>query len=510
MSEWHQVQFIQSVNVTPEMVCANIAQNAGRDLPEVDFKRICICASGPSLADHIDDIRARQQAGFSVASMNGSHNFLIENGIIPDYYFQIDAREGNLSFLERANDHTTYIIASQCQPEIFEALKGRKVRLWQVHNYEGASEAIREKSPRATVFSGSYNIGQSSLYAILAMGYRVWHLFGYDASMREGEKHAFDQPQNDREEVHEVMFRGKVYAATATMAHHAQTFLDRWAMFRNLGIDIQIISDGLLPDMVAEQQELQAIQFEPVMTPPPPKPRTRAVERLPFVTFKWQGHIPYYAEDVNIWGRQIDRWYDGPRELICVTDDPGGIDGNIRTIPLWRDHFEHGKDWHRLKLFAEEMADTIGPRFVVMDLDTVICGNLDGLFDHQAPFKAWRDPFRENQYCTALFQMDAGSFPHVYEQLDVGKALALRQCGRFNGYDQAWISFALPGQPVWTANDGVLSFKRHILNSDHLELASPSAKRLPPHAKVINFHGKYNPRDTEVQEACPWIKDFWR
>lgn len=505
---WHTAKFIHSVNVTADMVCANIRQNAGRPLPQVEFKAICICASGPSLADHLEDIRARQDAGFSVASMNGSHNFLIENGIVPDYYFQIDARGGNLSFLERANNHTTYVIGSQCQPEIFDALDSRKVKIWQVDNYEGAAAAIREKSPRATIFGGAYNVGQSCLNPIFAMGYRIWHLFGYDGSMREGEKHAFRQNQNEGDEVHAFLYRGKEYWATPTMAHHADTFIGRWELFRGFGIDLQMLSEGLLPDMLKARLEEPPAPEPPAV--PAPAVRARAVERMPFVCFKWKGHIPYMPEDVNVWASMVDRWTDMPSEIVCVTDDPEGIDGGVRVIPMWRDHFEHGRDWHRLKLFSPEMAELIGPRFVCIDLDVVICGQLDPLFDHDAPFKAWRDPFRPKQYCTSVLQMDAGAFPHVLEQFEPEKAMALRNSGKYGGYDQAWISYALPGQPVWTAADGVLSFKRHVLHADELDRAKPSAKRCPDGARIINFHGKFNPRDADVQAACPWIADFWK
>jgi hypothetical protein len=508
VEKWAEAKFVHGINVTSDLVCDNIRRNAGRPLPQVEFKSICICASGPSLADHIDDIRARQEAGFSVASMNGSHNFLIDHGIVPDYYFQIDARTGNLSFLDKANDHTTYVVGSQCQPEIFEALEGRKVEIWQVDNYEGAAAAIREQAPRATIFGGAYNVGQSCLGPILAKGYRIWHLFGYDGSMRGDDKHAFTQKQNLDEEVREFRFRGLKYIATPTMAHHAETFFGRYELFRGFGIDIEIFGDGLLPAMIKARLETPPEAEKTVSTPPKPS-TARAVDKLRVVTFKWKGHIAYDANDVNIWARMVDRWLDMPCELVCVTDDPEGIDGSIRIVPMWRDHFEHGRDWHRLKLFAPEMADIIGPRFACTDLDVVICNKLDPLFDHDAPFKAWRDPFRPRQYCTSVFQMNAGAFPHVLDTFDAEKALALRTSGKFSGYDQAWISEVLPSQPVWTPADGVLSFKRDILKADTLEAAHPSSTKLPAHARIINFHGKFNPRDADVQARLPWVAEFW-
>lgn len=527
------VEFIHRENVTSADRVSNILVNETRNLPHLDFKRIAICASGPSLADHIDDIRARQAAGWHVAAMNGSHNFLIEHGITPDYCFMVDARPVNLPFLRLANDHTAYIIASQCQPEIFEALEGRKVLIWPMFHDEAGFKAIQgTRHDRGACFVGSLNVGQSCLVPIWAMGFKVWHLFGFDGSMRGDAKHAFVQPQNDGEVVQEFFWPmaedgsaiegvTKRYLATPTMAHGAQCFPERVSYFRKLGIEVELIGDGLIPDMVATLASSEGAVTAPQLSDalpaaPTPKPRRRPAEKLQFVCWKWKGHIPYSAADVNIWGNMVDRWHGEPHELVCITDDPDGIDGRFRIVPLWRDNFEHGRDWHRVKIFSEEMADLIGPRFVSIDLDTVICGPLDDLFRNDAPFKAWADPNRD-QYCTAVFQMDAGAFPHVWEQFDPQLAIRLRQLGRFGGYDQAWISYVLPGQPRWTREDGVISFRKDILDNLSITEAlqtprgSHWAARGPnENVRIINFHGKFNPRDEAIQSAFPWVAEHWR
>lgn len=516
-------QFVLRKNVTSADSVANIVINEARNLPHLDFKRVAVCASGPSLADHIEDIRARQKAGWSVAAMNGAYNFLQDHGIVADLFFMVDARPGkNLSFVSRPHPNTAFYIASQCQPEIFDALEGRaNVQLWPMFHDEAGWKAIQEtRRDRGACFVGALNVGQSCLVPLWALGFKVWHLFGYDGSMRGDDKHAFPQAANDGEEVQEFYWpisedgkhiegMTKRYLATPTMAHGAQAFPDRVSYFRKLGIDIQVIGEGLIPDMVARLASHEGAVTASDLSAhiahvPPAKPRQKPVERLQIVSWKWKGHIPYTAEDVNIWASQVDRWLDRPAELVCITDDPEGIDGAIRTIPLWRDNFEHGRDWHRLRIFSEEMADIIGPRFVSLDLDTVICGDLDPLFANDAPFMAYQDPFRD-QYCTAMFMMDAGAFPHVWQDFDPQAAIRLRQLGVFGGYDQAWISHVLPGQPRWTASDGVLSFRVDVLRNHPLHPAA-----LPDGARVINFHGKHNPRDADVQAVCPWIADYWQ
>lgn len=541
-------EFVHRKNVSSETIYANIAVNEKLARTHVDFKRVCVCASGPSLADHVEDIRARQQAGWAVAAMNGSFKFLLSKGIAVDYMFMVDARKGkNLSFLRDLPNGTSragtrFIIASQCDPEIFEELKDDHVLLWSMFHDADGYKVIQEtrNDKRIASFVGAVNVGQSCLPVLWALGFKTWHMFGYDGSVKletvsagGGEwamvmhKHAFAQAQNDGEEIQEFFWPmrdgefvegvSKKYFATPTMAHAATLFPDKVTYYRKVGVDIEVIGEGLLPDMVrglaGTEGAITAQTTEKVFVEAPPaNPRRpgRKTKGLPIVTFKWKGHIPYTAEDVNVWGRMVERNMRQEHELVCITDDADGIDGNVRTIPMWREQFEHGRDWHRLKLFHEEMADLLGARFAVMDLDTLITGEIDELFATDAPFKAWEDPNRD-QYCTSLFLMDAGAYPHVWETFNREQAMKLRQSGAFGGYDQAWISHVLPGMPRWTKADGVLSFRVDILGNGQLPEASralqhPWRAEPPAVAKIINFHGKHNPRDGDVQEAFPWVR----
>ena len=492
-------------NVTNEQVIENIKTNACRDLPFVNFNRVCLCGSGPSLKDQIDKIKKRISLGFEVASVNGAYNFLQDHGIVSDYFFMIDAREGiNLPFIDRPHKDTQFIIASQCHPEIFETLKDQNVWLWQVDNYTGAGDAIREASPRTTIFGGASNVGHSCMAPLMAMGFRIMHIFGFDGPVLAPDEaeikkpqHSFDQPQNDGEEQIEVFFEGSRFLGTGTNAHDANVFVDRYHQFKSLGIDIQIYGDNLLQRLVRSRTSSQTN-----ITIPAPKPRAkRDDDRLRIVLWKWEGHIPYTAGHVNRQARLIDKWLKQPHEIVCITDDPKGIDGSIRIVPLWKDHFEYGRDWHRLKIFSPEMVDLIGPRFVSIDLDTLILGPLDPLFDNDAPFKALQDFYWQHQYATGMFQMDAGAYPFVLDRFDVNAAMKLRESGSYIGYDQAWISHVLPGAPVWTRNDGILSFKRDIICGEEL----PGFADVPSDARMIFFHGKFHPDDEDVKKCCPWI-----
>jgi hypothetical protein len=241
-----------------------------------------------------------------------------------------------------------------------------------------------------------------------------------------------------------------------------------------------------------------------------------------------RGRVPYTAEHVNRLANAIDRHLKMPHEIVCITDDPVGIDGGVRIVPIWDDGLlEKGSCYVRLKLFAPEMADIIGPRFVSIDLDAVITGPLDPLFDGGEDFRIWRNVGRGCLYCGSMFLMDAGARAQVWETFNPDD-LIFREAGRkFKrkleadrwvhpeaiaagnavGSDQAWIATVLgPGEAVWTAADGVLSLKADVM-ANGPKLRSRAA--LPAHSRIVFFHGAEDPSQERVQHNHTWIQQHW-
>ena len=183
--------------------------------------------------------------------------------------------------------------------------------------------------------------------------------------------------------------------------------------------------------------------------------------------------------------------------------------------------------WTRLKVFAPEMADIIGPRFVSIDLDCVIVGSLDPLLDIPDDFKAWKNVGHGAIYCGSMFLMNAGSRRQVWDTLDSEELVFKKEFKRFKnrgqryihpdayaagmviGSDQAWISYVLgPGEPMWTSEDGVLSHTDATLCPNGIGRAQTDAP--PDHARIVFFHGVGDPSQARVQKRFPWITEHWR
>lgn len=229
--------------------------------------------------------------------------------------------------------------------------------------------------------------------------------------------------------------------------------------------------------------------------------------------------VEYTARHVNTLASMVSRNLNMPHEIVCVTDDPAGIDGSVRIVPLWDDLKNHGRCFLRLKAFSPDMRDVLGERFVSFDLDTVIVSQIDSLLDRPEPFVVWSDPSRITPYCGSQWMLTSGYRPDVFNDFDPTEHASLKQRFGYFGSDQAWMAHKIPGAATWTKADGVYSFRMHILKTTGGDLTGMRFKRrvrgvhgarLPSNAKVVHFHGIYDPSMAHIQQQLPWVAEHWR
>lgn len=227
------------------------------------------------------------------------------------------------------------------------------------------------------------------------------------------------------------------------------------------------------------------------------------------VCFKWRSPRGYRstftAHHVEALRLMVRRHYPVPHRFICVTDDPAGLGPEVEVVPLWDDfanvpspHGHHNPScYRRLKVFTPEIDRLLGARFVCLDLDTVIVGDLRPLWDRTEDFVIWGETNPRSFYNGSMFLLTAGARRQVWDQFDprTSPGVALRS-GKF-GSDQGWISYCLgPGEATWGRQDGVYSFRVHL---------QPHGGALPENARIVMFHGKVDPDDIEAQRY-DWVR----
>lgn len=238
-----------------------IRTNCRRDLPvlkkapEHDKIMVMVCG-GPSAKLFLEDIRKkRQDDRYRIFCSNKTHDWLIENEIIPHYQFMIDPKEGKWKDVRKPHKDVKYLIGLCSHPKVFDALKGYDVTM--VASLSGAHidgisdsmimSAFFDKNDYAILEGGSM-AGLRAMNLAHVLGYLKVEFYGFDSCFfdyNENKEPIFYSYYKERgENIIECKCEdGKVYESTPVFASQARQFI-KWK-HRLAWIDFVIHGDSL-------------------------------------------------------------------------------------------------------------------------------------------------------------------------------------------------------------------------------------------------------------------------
>lgn len=229
----------------------NVVSALKRNLPEPG-PALCshdgtfvVVGSGPSLPNFIDEIRKERELGRPICSVKGSHDFLCENGIKPDLFLSVEPRDRR-EHLKYANDHTTYLLASRCDPVMFDHLAGKRLMVW--HSWSN-NENWPELKGKMLVGGGTTS-GLRAVTFGYVQGFRHFVLYGMDSCLAEDKKtKRFTGEQAGM--VVDRIVGGKTFYCNGAMALQADEFQEYYKTMPDIHFDIK--GDGLLAQIVNER-----------------------------------------------------------------------------------------------------------------------------------------------------------------------------------------------------------------------------------------------------------------
>ena len=240
-SVWHEgelggTHIALERNVSLEVIRANSRSSAERGLPPLTSKEahgatVCIVGGGPSLAESVDELRRRRKGGAKIWALNGTHDWLTKRGLAPDAHVVLDARPENERFVRNNLYGTTYYVASQCHPKVYNTLRGCNVIRFDLDKLGDCGTTV----------------GTHAICIAFVEGYRKIHLFGFDSSYRASEGHAYEQGMNSRERIVDVEVGGQQFKAAPWMAQQAKDFVSLARDLVPAGVEIIVHGDGLIP-----------------------------------------------------------------------------------------------------------------------------------------------------------------------------------------------------------------------------------------------------------------------
>lgn len=192
------------------------------------------------------------------------------------------------------------------------------------------------------------------------------------------------------------------------------------------------------------------------------------------------------------------------------------VDGvRVDDIRDWRLLSEKGC-FARLRIFDPQWQAEIQrchvssgiDRLVCVDLDTVITGPLDPLFDRPEPFVIMQHGNASNPcpYNGALMMLRAGAYPEVWNDFSLEAASKIP----FYEFpdDQGWLWHKIPNAAGWKCGveSGVFVFHKPGWPGWKSTRDSTPNDALPQGARLVTFSGWRNPKRFSHLD---WVKEHW-
>jgi hypothetical protein len=164
--------------------------------------RVVLVGGGPSLASTFDELRDLAFAGAKLVTVNGAYQWCLERNLRPSAKIVLDARATNARFVSPVVPQCKYLLASQCHPETWQAVRGRSdVWIWHSMSESSVHRALLDEYYLGAWYPviGGTTVLTRALVLLRALGYLRFDLFGADSCWLDGAHHAFDQVENRRD-----------------------------------------------------------------------------------------------------------------------------------------------------------------------------------------------------------------------------------------------------------------------------------------------------------------------
>lgn len=172
------VGFEPILPVSDEVCEAQVRASAARNLPEaVERRALTVIANGPSA-------RLAPLDTIPTLALNGALRLFTDRNLAPTYWAACDPQALVADFIPpHPPEATTYLVASKCHPNVFDALRGRRVLVWHLPDHPTPGALHQALCPSITL---------SALWLARSLGFTDFDIYGWDCCFVDGHSHAGD------------------------------------------------------------------------------------------------------------------------------------------------------------------------------------------------------------------------------------------------------------------------------------------------------------------------------
>lgn len=234
-----------------DVLTRNVETNFAADWPRFHLrddygkwkgKPLAILAGGPSLKDYL----AHVYEYFDDVMVCGSaHDFVVKYGIDPTYTVQLDGAPEAKPFFNLRLPNIQYLIASQCDPIMFDGLPREQVSMWN------AAGCVDDFHGEPAIGGGCTTTLRAISLAVM-LGYHDLHMFGFDSCFEDvTAQHAYDYEEwgSNLNEFLVNVDGGKPFKSNALFLAQAQQFQEMCKNFGHL-FEPHVYGNGLIAEMI--------------------------------------------------------------------------------------------------------------------------------------------------------------------------------------------------------------------------------------------------------------------
>ena len=207
---------------------------------------IMIIGSGTSAKKELPKIRHLWQQGFPVMAVKGAHDWLMSNGIIPQYAVAADPKPERATIFKWLNDNTIYLCASQCHPDMWEYMRGYKVIIW--HSETNLLHRNLDDFKDTPLVPGGSTTGLRALVLAYLLGFRKLELFGFDSCVAEDGEYKIGSEDRDNEV--DVFIGEKKYRAALSMVPQVQDLMPTLQLIP--GVKVNAHGEGYFQEVLRQ------------------------------------------------------------------------------------------------------------------------------------------------------------------------------------------------------------------------------------------------------------------
>ena len=179
------------------------------------------------------------------------HDHLVDLGITPSFAIAVDAMEDAVNWFQKPQEKTSYLLASQCHPNMFERLADHKIAMW---HFKGQIDGEEEVFKGEKLINWGVMVGNHSIQMSLFLGFQELHFFGMDASHRNGRHHAYDVGKYHDHILEQgcqvYTVNGKEFVSTTALVSQMEHFFDIFASTDGQFIKGYVHNDDLWAEVI--------------------------------------------------------------------------------------------------------------------------------------------------------------------------------------------------------------------------------------------------------------------